>query len=127
MERIDYFKAKLDATISPMGYQSLVNETPESVILVDVRIGAKAQEERIPGSWEIPLNQLEERINEFPKDKTIILYCWDTWCTLAAKAAIPLLHKGYDAKELYGGIAAWKKIGFSVQKEEGDGGMNCYC
>jgi rhodanese-related sulfurtransferase len=116
MERIDYFKARLEANISPMGYKNEMRLNPEKYFLIDVRVGAnEIKKEKIPGSVEIPLNQLVDRMDEIPRNKTIVLYCWDTWCTLAAKAAIPLLENGYDAKELYGGLAAWKKIGFEIE------------
>ncbi|WP_079478698.1 rhodanese-like domain-containing protein [Halobacillus salinus] len=129
MERIDYFKARLDANVSPMGYKN----NPENYFLIDVRVGTdEVKKEKIPGSVEIPLDQLADRIDEIPMNKSILLYCWDTWCTLATKAAIPLLEKGYDAKELYGGLAAWKKIGFDVEllnesHSVGASEINCDC
>jgi rhodanese-related sulfurtransferase len=53
---------------------------------------------------------MEQRIAELPKDKLIMLYCWDTWCSLATTSALVLLSHGYRVKELFGGVAAWKKL-----------------
>jgi len=52
--------------------------------------------------------QMQDKLGELPKNKTIVVYCWDTWCNMAAKAAIILLENGYDVLELSGGIAVWK-------------------
>lgn len=133
MNRIDYFKARLEANISPMGYKHENEMSPEKFMLIDVRIGSnEVKKEKIPDAVEIPLNQLDEKMKELPKNKTLVLYCWDTWCTLATKAAIPLLENGFDAKELYGGLAAWKKIGFNTESllnkyEASDNNVNCEC
>ncbi|MEK4715859.1 rhodanese-like domain-containing protein, partial [Sporosarcina sp. FSL K6-5500] len=62
----------------------------------------------------IPQQELQERLNEIPKDKEIIVYCWDVWCNTAAKVAKYLLEDGYNVKELTGGIAAWKEMNFPV-------------
>jgi rhodanese-related sulfurtransferase len=45
-----------------------------------------------------------------PKNKLIVLYCWDTWCSLATSAALILIEHGLRVKELYGGIAAWETL-----------------
>jgi rhodanese-related sulfurtransferase len=45
-----------------------------------------------------------------PKDKLLVLYCWDTWCSLATSAAVVLIDHGYRVKELYGGVKAWKTL-----------------
>ena len=39
-----------------------------------------------------------------------MLYCWDTWCSLATTSALILLGHGYREKELFGGVAAWKTL-----------------
>jgi rhodanese-related sulfurtransferase len=50
--------------------------------------------------------QMGEGLNELPKDKMIVPYCWDTWCSLATTAAVVLADHGYRVKELFGGVAA---------------------
>ncbi|HEX7066533.1 MAG TPA: rhodanese-like domain-containing protein [Bacillales bacterium] len=120
MNRLDYFIARLEANMSPMEYVRSVKENPDQYILLDVRVGPPdIKKDKIKGAVEIPLDRLEERLSELPKDKEIIAYCWDTWCTLAAKAAIILLENGYGAKEMHGGIAAWKTLGLSVSPVDG--------
>ena len=109
---LEYFNAKLEATISPVGLEALQREAPDSVTIVDVRIGPVPS--RIPWTLIIPEPDIQARMDMLPRDKLLVLYCWETWCSLATKAAIPLLEAGFQVKELFGGIAAWETMGFPV-------------
>ena len=114
LSTLDYFKAKLEATISPVGVQALQKQAPDSLLLVDVRIGPVPT--RIPGAVVIPEPEVPARMGELPRDKLLVLYCWETWCSLATKAAIPLLEAGFRVKELFGGIAAWQTLGMPLER-----------
>jgi len=45
------------------------------VIILDVRTPQENAEARIKNSLLIPLDQLESRLDEIPKDKPILVYC----------------------------------------------------
>lgn len=120
MNTLDFFKARLEATVSPMDVQKMLAADPGNICIVDVRNGsASLLEKKIKGAIEIPQAQLEKRYAELPKDKLIIVYCWDTWCSLAAKAAVFLLEKGFKVKELYGGTMAWNALKLPTQPVHG--------
>lgn len=111
MSALNYFKARLEATVSPMDVRRWLEEEPHRVHLVDVRIGpADLLKTKIPGAVRIPQPDIVRRSEELPRDRLIVLYCWDTWCSLAVKAAVPLLERGFQVKELYGGMAAWNTL-----------------
>ncbi len=115
MNALDYFNARLEATISPMDYLKSVQANPEKYFLIDVRNGPEhARSLTIKGANIIPQQELPVRLHEIPKDKEIIVFCWDVWCNTAAKVAAFLLERGYKVKELTGGIAAWKEMNFPV-------------
>jgi len=114
---LDFFRAKLEAYISPVGVEAMQKQAPGRFLLVDVRIGPVPT--RIPGSVRIPQPEIISRMGELPKDKLLILYCWETWCSLATKAAVPILEAGYQVKELFGGIAAWEAMNMPTEKGEG--------
>lgn len=119
MSKKDYFAAKVEATISPMDFTAVLKSQPNKYVLVDVRNAPPhIMKQKISGAKHIPLAQLGERLGELPKDKTIVLYCWETWCNMAAKAALILLDNGYDVLELAGGIDAWNTMGFPVESVE---------
>ena len=115
MNALDYFKARLEATVSPMDYLRSAQVNPERYFLIDVRNGPEhVRSLTIKNANIIPQQELQERIHEIPKNKEIIVYCWDVWCNTAAKVAVFLLERGYKVKELSGGIAAWKEMNFPV-------------
>lgn len=48
---------------------------PEDSFIVDVRTKEEFEEGTIPGSVNIPLDDIRDRINEFPVDKKIYIFC----------------------------------------------------
>ena len=93
-----------------------IKGTPSSICVVDVRNGPpEILIDRIPGALQIPQSTILARIERLPRDRTLVLYCWDTWCGLATDAAVPLLERGFDVKEMYGGINAWKTLKFPTE------------
>ncbi|MDN5386997.1 MULTISPECIES: rhodanese-like domain-containing protein [Bacillus] len=122
MNSLDFFNARLEATISPMDYFKSSKDHPEKYFLIDVRNGpSEVRSLTIKGAQAIPEHDLPNRLEDIPKDKEIIVYCWDVWCNTASKAAKFLLEKGYQVKELTGGIAAWREMNFPVSAcTEGD-------
>lgn len=110
MNALDYFNARLEATISPMDYLRLTQIDPDKYFLLDVRNGPlHVRSLKIKDANVIPEQELQARLNEIPKDKEIIVYCWDVWCNTAAKVAKFLLERGYMVKELTGVLQRGKK------------------
>lgn len=129
MNVLDYFNARLEATISPMDYMKSKKMDPEKYFLIDVRNGpSELRNIVIQGAKIIPEQEFENRLEELPNDTEIIVYCWDVWCNTAAKVAKLLLEKGYKVKELSGGIAAWQEMNFPVTNLNSDHIENsCEC
>lgn len=113
---LHYFRMRLEATCSPMDVKRLRETRPDSLVLIDVRVGPKPC--KAQGAIEIPQTEIVARMGELPREKLLVLYCWETWCGLAAKAAVPLLEAGFRVKEMHGGIAAWEKLGLPTEPAE---------
>jgi hypothetical protein len=47
----------------------------EDVLVVDARSASQYAAQHIPGSISVPLNEVEARLDEFPRDKEIVFYC----------------------------------------------------
>jgi len=117
MNALDYFKAPLEPTISPMDFLKSRQMDPEKYFLIAVRNGlVHVSSLTIKDANFIPALELQGRLSEIPKDKEIIVYCWDVWCTTAAKVAKVLLEKDYKVKKFTGGIAAWQEMNFPVSE-----------
>lgn len=117
MNRKEYLQAVIDSQKSPIEVFMEFQTTPDSVTIVDVRIGDKSiLKEKIIKAIEIPLIELEKRVNELDKSKNIYVTTWSSSCTLAKQASIMLVEKGYQVKEIGGGNEAWKLMNLPMEE-----------
>lgn len=56
-------------------WRDIANYNPQTQLLLDVRTKDEHELDSIPGSINIPVDELRERLAELPKDKEIIAYC----------------------------------------------------
>lgn len=105
-----HFEERLKITLGPVELQHMMEDPQykDRFVLVDVRNREGYQKEHIPGAVSIPEDELENRLNEIPRDKEVIVYCWTLVCHLAAHAGLTLANHGYFVRELEGGIDQWK-------------------
>ena len=66
---------KEKGTISVTSFDRLLKETPDAVLLVDTRDEKEFKRAAIKGSMNIPIGQLEKKLNTLPADKPIIFVC----------------------------------------------------
>ena len=75
-------------------------------LLVDLREPHQYNRERIWGSINIPYEELEQRLDELPKDYTLVFYC-----DRGAKSMLAcrdLWRMGYEAVNLAGGMLNYR-------------------
>jgi rhodanese-related sulfurtransferase len=77
----------------------------EEVFLLDVREPDEVAEWAYPIGVNIPLGQLGERLDELPRDTTIVVACHVGG--RSAVAADALSQAGWTAENLAGGALAW--------------------
>ncbi len=89
--------------ISPeQAYKMMENE---DVVIIDVREYFEYNSGHLENAINIPLDDLEEKINEIDKDKKIIVYCLSG---NRAQIALEILaENGYDNIYTFGGIKNW--------------------
>ena len=116
LELVDYFQAKLEAELGPHNLKHRMDSGEKDFVVLDVRSREGFKEGHIPGAVNIPLQELEGRLKELPKDREVISYCWNVTCMLCTKAALVLARKGFQAKELLGGIEEWQRAKFPVER-----------
>jgi hypothetical protein len=69
------FLKKLEvARISPEELQRML-ESGEEIVVVDVRTASESEVDAVPGALRIPLEDLETRHSDIPRDRDIILFC----------------------------------------------------
>ena len=77
------------------------------MLLVDVRTPGERDGKRIENSVSIPLNRLEDRLSELPRDRALLVYCAGGY--RSSTAASLLQRAGFaNVVELAGGVAAWE-------------------
>ena len=111
-----YFEAKLAAELGPHNVKRLLDHDPRQIVLLDVRSSEGYANGHLPGAMNIPFEELPARLTELPKHKQIITYCWNVTCLLCTKSAYVLASKGYRAREMVGGIEAWRQAEFPVER-----------
>jgi rhodanese-related sulfurtransferase len=85
------------------------------VFILDVRTQEEYDAGHIRNSTLIPLQVLDKRLNELPRDKKILVYCMSG--IRSAQASGILVNNGF--KEIYnmkGGITDWINAGYEVVK-----------
>jgi ArsR family transcriptional regulator len=107
---------KLAAEWGPHDLKRALEERRNQILVLDVRHRQGFREGHIPGAKNIPLEELDSRLKELPRDAEIVTYCWNITCTLCTKAAAFLSSKGFRARELAGGIAQWQASGFATER-----------
>lgn len=86
----------------------LARSKKEKVILIDVRPEDEYKAGHIPNAVSIPLAQLKKRLNELPKNKTIIAYCRGPLCVMSADAIKLLNQRKFTAIRMEDGYVEWK-------------------
>ena len=103
----------LPDTVTPQQVNEIRNHP--DVVVIDVREPWEYNEGHIPGVKLIPLGTLPNRMNEIPKDKTVILTCRSG--NRSGQAFRFLREQGFDnVHNMEGGILAWEKQGLPVER-----------
>jgi rhodanese-related sulfurtransferase len=101
--------------ISPDGAVQLINR--EKAVVVDVCESDEFAAGHITGAKNVPVGQLQQRLPEVVKNKTVPLILVCASGARASRAAAVAKTLGYDkAVVLGGGMRAWKEANLPVEK-----------
>ena len=82
---------------------------------IDVREPEEWEQVHIPGATLIPLGQLQDRLDEVPDDRQIVVVCRSGNRSLTGAGI--LLDAGFDVAEvasMAGGVTEWETKGYPV-------------
>jgi rhodanese-related sulfurtransferase/predicted transcriptional regulator len=77
------------------------------VVVVDVRPTPEFEAGHIEGARSIPIDELEQRLDELPKGREVIAYCRGPFCVMAHDAVRQLREEGRKARRLEEGWPEW--------------------
>ncbi len=85
-----------------------------TAVLLDVRPSVEYAASHLPNAVSIPLEELDRRLNELPRRRTIVAYCRGPYCVFADEAAEKLKRKGFRAERLEEGVHEWQQAGYQL-------------
>jgi rhodanese-related sulfurtransferase len=86
-----------------------------SVTLLDVRPEDEFDLGHLPGTLNIPLPELLQRLSELPAKQEIIAYCRGPYCVLSFEAVAVLRARGFKVRRLEDGFPEWRAAGLAVE------------
>jgi rhodanese-related sulfurtransferase len=90
-------------------------DSGEDTVLVNTLSNEYFQQQHIPGSINIPTEEIESRAEKelLRKDQDIVVYCASPTCQASPAAARKLEEMGYtNVYEYSGGLQGWDEAGY---------------
>jgi rhodanese-related sulfurtransferase/DNA-binding transcriptional ArsR family regulator len=88
----------------------------DEVVVIDTRPREEFEAGHVPGAMSIPFDELESRIDEIPRDRTVVPYCRGDYCCWAPRAQTLLEENGISAVCMSGGLADWGESDLPVER-----------
>ena len=85
------------------------------VVLIDVRPHGEYRAAHLPGARSMPLDELEARIRELPRERDIVAYCRGPFCVMSDAAVSLLTRHGLHARAHPDGVVEWRAAGLPLE------------
>ncbi len=107
--------------LEPVGHTELLARAERNeVVIVDVRPAEEFEAGHIPGAVSIPIDELDAKVVQLPRDREIVAYCRGPFCVLAPRAVAILRAHGFHARRLDEGLPEWRLSGLPTASGETD-------
>jgi len=105
--------------LEPIASDELLQRVKDGLVtVIDVRPVEEYEAGHLAGN--IPLSELDSRLDKLVTDREIVAYCRGPHCVLAYDAVARLRDKGLDARRLDGGYPEWRVAGLPVEKSKSE-------
>ncbi|GAB1394577.1 hypothetical protein MASR1M60_27410 [Rhodocyclaceae bacterium] len=68
-------QGKDKGSISVASFERILKENPAQIAIIDVRDDKDVKKGTFPGAINIPINEIEKKMGELPKDKPVVFVC----------------------------------------------------
>ena len=110
----DYLKVK--DSLEPIPARELLKRVREGLVTVlDVRPPEEYAAGHLPDAVNVPLEELEQHLDQLDPSREVVAYCRGPHCVLAFDAVSRLRDRGIDARRLDGGLPEWRQLGLPVE------------
>jgi rhodanese-related sulfurtransferase len=124
----EHFETKLSAEKQLADVVDSIRNGDSTLLLVDMRAREDYRRGHIKGALSMPLEEIDERYQDLPKDKDLVTYCYNQYCHLSTLGALKLVEHGIPAKEMNVGWSEWVRLGNPLHDEsEGSRECNDHC
>lgn len=104
-------------SLEPVDPQELLKRARQDQITVlDVRPPEEFAAGHLPGAINIPLAELEARLQDLDPAQEVVAYCRGPYCVLSYDAVARLREKGFNARRLQDGYPEWKLAGLPTAR-----------
>lgn len=102
--------------LAAISKEDLVQQIADgAVVVLDVRPVVEYEQGHVAGARSIPIDELERRLTELPRDQEIVAYCRGPYCVFSDEAVTLLAERGYRARRLAEGLPEWRAAGYPVE------------
>jgi ArsR family transcriptional regulator len=109
-----YFRQR-DA-LEPVSRAELLRRKREgSVTVLDVRPPEEFAAGHIAGAINIPIKELELRLEEVGRRREVVAYCRGPYCVMAYEAVAKLRERGFQVRRLEDGYPEWRLARLPVE------------
>ncbi|RJQ80453.1 rhodanese-like domain-containing protein [Pseudonocardiaceae bacterium YIM PH 21723] len=108
----DFFAARLEFQTDVSDVHAAMESGEPGFVLLDTRNAQAWTQGRIPGAVRLETADLDPAV-------PVVTYCWGPGCNGATKAALDLARRGFQVREMLGGIEYWIREGLPVDTDDG--------
>ena len=101
------------AQVQRLSTQAFAEAYNKGIKIIDVRNAAEYKSEHLKGAVNIPLDEINEHLSEFPKDEAFILHCAGGYRSMIA-ASILSARAWQNLIDVEGGFSAIKLLGLET-------------
>jgi rhodanese-related sulfurtransferase len=87
----------------------------QDVLILDTRPAREYASGHIAGAISVPVDELQQRLKELPRNKKYVAYCRGPYCVYADRAVELLRANGRRAQRLLEGFPEWRAAGFPIE------------
>lgn len=112
-----HFAARLAFETDPADVRAAMAERLGGFVLVDARSRDAYAKSHLPGAVSLPHREMNSSSTaSLPRDAVLVTYCWSAACNASTKGARRLAALGFRVKEMIGGLAAWEREGYPIER-----------
>jgi rhodanese-related sulfurtransferase/DNA-binding transcriptional ArsR family regulator len=100
----------------PVRLQDLLARLRSSdVVILDARPAQEYEAGHIAGAISVPVDELQRRLRQLPRNKEYVAYCRGPYCVYADRAVELLRASKRRARRLEEGFPEWRAAGFPIE------------